>query len=161
MTAAELTAELSGLYKSRDAIEILADKHGCNPAEVRKLICCTREFDIFDAVHSRHMEASQIIAKKTKIEWDKENETAITELYLSGYSANAISKMYETTESTINRHLKKLGVPIRKRPVLSSYMYDDIVAERNRGTSFDKLAQQYHVKSSTLQNFLSRCRHES
>lgn len=151
MTAESLCAELRELYKFRNAIDIIADRHDCTYTDIITLIGNTPEFDRFDSIHSE-----RVPAPRYKSKWDKSIEPHIVRMYNSGYSSREIAVKYEVSETTINRHLKQLGVTIRKQPILGAHMYDDIKRLYDDGASYEQLAQRYHVKRQTVVNFMAR-----
>jgi DNA-binding NarL/FixJ family response regulator len=101
-----IAAELREIHKDRDAIYILADRHGCTYTDICLAIGKTREFRDFCNFHQR-----QKPGKKPPTPQD----VRMSQMYADGETVREIAASEGINEQTVYKRLAKSGVIANKR----------------------------------------------
>lgn len=79
----------------------------------------------------------------------------IKDLYLSGFSSNKISTLYNIDKASVIKILKQLGVKIRSNALnINNQEFIELVNDYKSGYSLKELAKRYNCSASGLKEFL-------
>lgn len=87
--------------------------------------------------------------------WTDNQYEEIKDLYLSGFTAKSVGKLFNVSSDTILNILRSLGVKIRRNPLdINRVEKDSLIADYKNGYTLTSLAKRLNTDRQTIKRFL-------